>query len=79
VTADLQALKAIFDQHRHAWIAEHGHGRWAVVTEAGMQGAFDEYEEAFRFAMAKLGQAPYLIQQLLPSDTVESIQHVYWS
>lgn len=75
MTIDLERLREVFNRHRSEWLEEH-EGQWAIVTEDGAVGFHDLYEQAYLEAEAKLGNHPYLLQQVLREDRVEQIQLV---
>lgn len=78
VDKNLDDLKALFDKRRGEWLLQYGQGPWIIVTADGVAGVFAEYHEAVMDAARRLAGKPFLVQQLLPQDQIESIQHVHW-
>ncbi len=76
---DLSQLRQIFDANRMRWIEEGHEGKWAVVGGADAHGFYDSYEKAYLAAAETFGDATFLLQQVLPEDRIESVQHVSWA
>jgi len=79
MSADLEELQKVFEAHRTRWIEEGHEGKWAVVTSAGAFGFYDTYEQAYLAAAGEFGKSAFLLQQVLPEDPIESVQHARWA
>ncbi len=79
MASELDELREVFNRHRSEWIAQGRAGEWAVVTEAGAHGFYPTYETAYMAASTALGDAPFLLQEVLPEDRIEHIQLLDWS
>ena len=74
--SDLDRLHEVFEAHRQEWLDEGHEGDWAVVTDDGAHGFYGTYEDAYLAAANAFGDGAFLLQQVLPEDRIESVQHV---
>lgn len=45
-------------------LEKHHNGKWVVIKDGKLAGAFDEFDTAARVAVERFGRGPYLIRQV---------------
>jgi hypothetical protein len=66
-----QELK-FYEQHRHEFVAVHPR-RFALIKGEELIGVFATMQEAYGSSIAKFGNVPVLIRQILPADPAHGI------
>jgi hypothetical protein len=65
----LTAEIAFFEERRAEWL-QHYTGQFALLKGRELLGTFSTQAEAIQAGLARLGNVPFLVKQVLPSDTV---------
>ena len=68
-TPPLSAEIAFFEEKRAEWLAHYA-GQFALVKGRGLLGTFSTQAEAIQAGLSRLGNVPFLVRQVLPSEAV---------
>lgn len=68
----LQDDIAWFEENR-AFIAKQYAGKWVLVKDQSVRGAFSTYGNAFRAGTSAYGTEPFLVKQALASEKAQEI------
>jgi len=75
----LEAETAYYNSKRLEWIKEGHEDKWAVVHENELIGIYPSLGEGYAAGVEQLGtDTEFLVKQITPEDTIETIQLVYW-
>jgi hypothetical protein len=68
-TPPLSAEVAFFEEKRTEWL-KHYAGQFALVKDRELLGTFSTQAEAIQAGFSRLGNVPFLVRQVLPSEAV---------
>ena len=72
----LEAELAYFNEHRAELLAQHA-GKFVVIQDSGLVGAFDSSEAAYEYGVSRFGLTPFLIKQVLEVDPTAHAPALY--
>jgi len=61
-----------FQQNKPELLKTHL-GQFVLIKDCQMAGAFTTFDEAFNAGVAKFGNAPFLVKQVLEKEPIEKI------
>jgi hypothetical protein len=73
----LETATRFFEEHRAEWIAAGHQDSWASVSETTLIGFYGSFEDAFQAGAKDHAPGTFLVKQVKPTDTVETIQRVF--
>jgi hypothetical protein len=69
---ELKAEREFFDAHRAELLRDH-RGKFVLIKDAHLVGAFDTAENAYIAGVRQFGNVPFLIKQVVETEPVAHI------